>query len=74
MKNILYSGDSAYQVVRTISIDSCSPKKYGIDKDDKESHMKVLKVWVDQHNCDHVLQQQEKFLLCRSIKDVEIIE
>jgi len=36
--------------------------------------MKVLKVWVDQHNCDHVLQQQEKFLLCRSIKDVEIIE
>ena len=74
MKNILYSGDKAYQVVRAISMESCNPKKYGIDKDDHDSRMKVLKAWVDHSNCDHVLQQQEKFLLCRSIKDVEIIE
>ena len=74
MKKIIYSGNKAFQIVRIIPMESCNPKKYGIDRNDRDAHMKILKLWVDENHCDHVLQQKEKYLLCRTIKDAEIIE
>ena len=74
MKKIFYNRDKAYHVVRKISIESCNPKRYGINRDDNEAYMKVLQVWRNEHYCDHVLKQGNDFLLCRTIKDVEIIE
>tara|TARA_Y100001963_G_scaffold130374_1_gene186593 strand:+ start:124 stop:348 length:225 start_codon:yes stop_codon:yes gene_type:complete len=74
MKDIFYSGGKAYHVVRTIKIEDCNPKNYGIDRGDEEAYMKVLKVWRDSHNCDHVLRQNNSFMLCRTIKDAQIIE
>ena len=74
MRRIIYSGNNAYLVVREISTDTCNPKNYGINRNDKDAHMKILGLWVEQHLCDHVLQQNNKYLLCRTIKDAEIIE
>tara|TARA_R110000823_G_scaffold216441_15_gene346045 strand:- start:7408 stop:7635 length:228 start_codon:yes stop_codon:yes gene_type:complete len=71
---LIYNGEELYQVVRTISMDDCNPKKYGIPKEDQGSFMKVLQVWRDQYNCDHVLKRDNKFMLCRTIKDAQIIE
>jgi hypothetical protein len=73
-KKIFYNGNEAYQVVRTIGMDDCNPKRYGINRSDEHSYMKVLQVWRNHHYCDHVLQSGNKFMLCRTIKDVEIIE
>jgi len=73
-KQIFYNGSEAYHVVRTIKIEDCNPRRYGIDRDDEPAYMKVLKVWVQTHYCDHVLRQNNQFLLCRTIKDAEIIE
>ncbi len=71
---IFYNGGEAYQVIRTISIDDCNPKRFGILRQDERSYMKVLQVWRNHHNCDHVLKDGNKFMLCRTIKDAEIIE
>ena len=74
MRKIIYSGNVPYLVVREINTESCNPKKYGIARSDKEAHMKVLGLWVESQQCDHVLLKNGKYLLCRTIKDAEIIE
>mgnify|MGYP000001019035 FL=1 len=72
--NIFYNGNEAYHVIRTIKMQDCNPRKFGILRDDEEAYMKILLVWRNHHNCDHVLRQNDQFMLCRTIKDVEIIE
>jgi len=74
MVKIIYSGNKPYYVVREIKTDSCNPKNYGVNRTDKEAHMKILGLWVTNHLCDHVLLKDGKYLLCRSIKDAQIIE
>ena len=74
MKQIFYSGDKAYHVVRTLHISTFDPKRYGINRTDEQSFMKILMLWRDEHYCDHVLRQGDNFMLCRTIKDVQIIE
>ena len=71
---IIYSNNIPYLVVREIQTETCNPKNYGIDRSDKNAYMKILNVWVHQHLCDHVLLKDGKYLLCRTIKDAEIIE
>jgi hypothetical protein len=36
--------------------------------------MELLKEWRDYVDADHVLQKQDEFWLCETIKDAEIIE
>ena len=74
MRKIIYSGNIPYLVVREIKPECCNPNAYGIDRSDKEAHMKVLGLWVEHHLCDHVLLKNGKYLLCRTIKDAQIIE
>ena len=74
VKKIFYNGNEAYQLVRTISIEDCNPRKYGIERDDEQAYMMVLQVWRNTHQCDHVLRQNNNFMLCRTIKDAQIIE
>ena len=73
-KKIFYNGNEAYYVVRTIHIDDCNPKRYDINRNDEQAYMMVLQVWRDTQYCDHVLRQGDNFLLCRTIKDAQIIE
>ncbi len=74
IKDIFYNGTEAYLIVRTIKISDCDPRQYEIQRTDEEAHMKVLQVWRDYHNCDHVLKRDNNFMLCRTIKDAEIVE
>jgi len=74
MKEIFYTGNKAYHIVRKIKVADCNPRRYDIPRDDDQAHMMVLQVWRDTHHCDHVLRQGNDFLLCRTIKDAEIIE
>ena len=46
VKKIFYNGNEAYQLVRTISMEDCNPRKYGIDRDDEQAYMMVLQVWI----------------------------
>jgi len=73
-KKIYYNGNQPYQVIRTISIGDCNPRRYGILRDDEEAYMKVLQVWRNTHYCDHVLRSGNNFMLCRTIKDAQIVE
>ncbi len=74
VKEIYYNGDQAYQIVRKISVETCNPRRYGIPRDDEQAYMIILQLWRDEHYCDHVLRQNNNFLLCRTIKDAKIIE
>tara|TARA_Y100000034_G_scaffold17987_1_gene19837 strand:- start:571 stop:798 length:228 start_codon:yes stop_codon:yes gene_type:complete len=73
-KKIFYNGNGAYHVVRTINVEDCNPMKYDIHRTDEQAYMMVLQVWRDTHYCDHVLRNGNQFMLCRTIKDAEIIE
>jgi len=79
MKKIFYNGDKAYVVVRKISYSCIDPKSYGITKSKygltlEQVAMQILKMWKEEHHCDHVLRKGNKYLLCQTIKDVEIID
>ena len=73
-KKIYYNGDQAYHVVRTLPMDTFDPKRYGVNTNDERAFMMILQHWRDSHHCDHVLRQGNNFMLCRTIKDAEIIE
>jgi len=70
---IFYNGNNAYQVVRTINVSTCDPKRYGINRTDEQAYNMILQLWRDEHHCDHVLRRENDFMLCRTIKDVQII-
>ena len=74
IKDIYYNGNQPYLIVRVIKMEDCNPRRFGIPRDDEESYYRVLQVWRDHHNCDHVLRKNNHFMLCRTIKDAEIIE
>ena len=59
MKNIIYNGDKAYQVVRILQEDQL-----------KDPDTSVLKKWF---YCDKLLRKQGKLYLCRLIEEAEII-
>ena len=57
MKEVIYNGDKAYQLVRVI------PENQLIDADTS-----VLKKWF---MCDTLLRNQGKFYFCRLIEEIE---
>ena len=59
MKNIIYNGDKAYQVVRVLREDQL-----------KDPDTSVLKKWF---YCDPLLRNQGKLYFCRLIEEAEII-
>ena len=59
MKEIIYNGDKAYQLVRILKEDQL-----------KDPDTSVLKKWF---YCDTLLRNQGKLYFCRLIEEVEII-
>lgn len=70
-KQIYYHNKIAYLVLKKIDIHHLSPRQYGIKSDD---WLKVLKVWKDHLNADHVLRVKDTFLICEIIEDAKIIK
>jgi hypothetical protein len=66
MNNIYYHNRTPYKVLRTLKVHSVSPK--GV------VNMDLLKEWRDYVGADHVLQKNDEYWLCETIKDAEIVE
>lgn len=65
--NIIYKNNNAYKILNKISIHHFLNK-------DNSVNQQVLGLYVNQLGGNHVLQQDNKFLICEIIQEAEIIE
>jgi hypothetical protein len=65
--NVIYKNDNAYKIIEEISI-------LNFLNSDNSINQRVLGLYVNKLNCDHVLQRENKFLICQTIQDAVIIE
>jgi hypothetical protein len=64
--NVVYKNNNAYQIIKEVSI-------HNFLNSDSSINQKVLGLYVNEFHCDHVLQREDKFLICRTIQDATII-
>ena len=64
--NVIYSNNVAYRILKSISIHHFLNKDQSINK-------QVLGMYVHEIGGDHVLQQNNKFLICETIEEAQII-
>mgnify|MGYP000415500827 CR=1 FL=1 len=64
--NIIYKNNNAYQIVNEVSI-------HNFLNSDNTINQKVLGLYVNKFDCDHVLQRDDKFLICKTIQEAEIL-
>lgn len=65
--NIIYKGDNAYQILRAFNI-STFQDRYG------NSNPQLLGEWVKYLGGDHVLQDQHRLYICKTIEEATILE
>ena len=65
--NVIYSNNVAYRILKSISIHHFLNKDQSINK-------QVLGMYVHEIGGDHVLQQNNKFLICETIEEAQIIQ
>ena len=65
--NVIYKNDNAYKIIEEISI-------HNFLNSDNSINQRVLGLYVNKLNCDHVLQRENKFLICQTIQDTVITE
>ncbi len=70
-KEIYYHDNKSFLVLRKILLHQLDPKWYGINSNE---WIKVLRVWKEHLNADHVLRIKDTFLICEIIEDAKIIE
>ena len=63
--NIIYSNNVAYRILKSINIHHFLNKDQSINK-------QVLGMYVHEIGGDHVLQQNNKFLICETIEEATI--
>jgi hypothetical protein len=64
--NIVYNDNIAYKVLDIISIEHFLNKNKTVNK-------QVLGLYVHEKGGDHVLQRQNKFLICETIEEATIV-
>jgi hypothetical protein len=64
--NIVYNNNIAYKILDIIAIHNFVDKKGNINK-------QVLGMYVHEKGGDHVLQRQDKFLICETIEEATIV-
>ena len=64
--NIVYNGDIAYKILDIVSVHNFVNKNGSVNK-------QVLGMYVHEKGGDHVLQRQDKFLICETIEEAKII-
>jgi hypothetical protein len=67
MKQLFKFNDKLYVVVRDMALHNFLNR-------DGSVNMEVLRAWRDHMGCDHVLKQNERFLLVQTIQDAIIDE
>lgn len=64
--NIVYNDNIAYKILDIISIEHFLNKNKTVNK-------QVLGLYVHEKGGDHVLQRQNKFLICETIEEATIV-
>jgi hypothetical protein len=64
--NIVYNNNIAYKILDIIAIHNFVDKKGNINK-------QVLGMYVHEKGGDHVLQRDNKFLICETIEEATIV-
>jgi len=65
--NIIYNNGIAYKILDIINVHNFLNKNNSINKH-------ILGLYVHEKGGDHVLQRDNKFLICESIEEATIIE
>lgn len=66
MKRLFKHGDNLYLILREIP-------KHNIEEE-SIANKKMLKLWVDYLNGNHVLLHEGKYLICETVQDAVVIE
>lgn len=66
-KNVIYNGDKGYNILDVVPISN-------FKNSDGNTNKQVLGLYVNEKGGDHVLQKQNKFLICKEIEEATIIE
>jgi hypothetical protein len=64
--NIIYKDNIAYEILNIINI-------HNFLNSDNSVNQKVLGLYVHQQGGDHVLQRDNKFLICKTIEEAIIL-
>tara|TARA_R110000822_G_scaffold100606_1_gene226348 strand:- start:231 stop:464 length:234 start_codon:yes stop_codon:yes gene_type:complete len=67
MKNILYHNDKAYVVLRTLKVHQVSNPNGLVN-------MEALKAWRDYLGGDHVIKQNDSYMILEAIQDIDYEE
>lgn len=65
--NIIYKDGNAYKIIDEVSIHNFLNK-------DGSVNQHILGLYVHEKNCNHVLQKDNKFLICEIIEEAKVIE
>lgn len=65
--NIIYKDNIAYQILDIINVHNFLNSNNSVNQ-------KVLGLYVHEKGGDHVLQRENKFLICKTIEEAKIIE
>jgi hypothetical protein len=67
--NAIHVGDDLLEILREFN-----PSYFFTDKNSNRVNEKLLGLWVDHLNGDRVINKDNKFLICRTIEEAQIIE
>jgi hypothetical protein len=67
--NAIYVGDDLLEILREFN-----PSYFFTEKDSNKVNEKLLGLWVDHLMGDRVISKDNKFLICRTIEEAQIIE
>lgn len=67
--NAVYVGDDLLEILREFN-----PSYFFTEKDNNKVNEKLLGLWVDHLMGDRVISKDNKFLICRTIEEAQIIE
>ena len=67
--NAIHVGDDLLEILREFN-----PSYFFTDKNSNRVNEKLLGLWVDHLNGDRVINKDNKFFICRTIEEAQIIE
>lgn len=67
--NAIHVGDDLLEILREFN-----PSYFFTDENSNTVNEKLLGLWVDYLNGDRVINKDNKFLICRTIEEAQILE
>ena len=64
--NLVQVNDVLLQVIK-----SFSPQYFVTDKNSNKMNQRLIGMWVDHLDCDRVVRQDDRILICRTVEEPE---